>query len=131
MAFTINEQKQVFGITVNSLYCRVLPQVKITGEIYASPILYVNKDAYDADQMLRHPFDVLELRQKYSEETGEPLEEYIEIPTTKELSTESIYVGMIENTAQNYLQMATDKVIDHLVAIGFITDKANAQIETL
>ncbi len=130
MAFTINEQKQVFGIMVNSLYCRVLPQVNVGGEIYASPVLYVNREAYDAGQVLRHSFDVLELRQKYSEETGEPLEEYIEIPTTKELSTESIYVGMIENTAQNYLQIVTDKVIDHLVAIGFITDKANAQIET-
>ena len=130
MAFTINEQKQVFGITVNSLYCRVLPQVNVDGEIYASPVLYVSKEAYQANQVLRHPFDVMELRQKYSEQTGLPLDQYIEIPIIKELTSENVYVGMIENKAQNYLQMATDKVIDHLVAIKFITDKANVQIQT-
>ncbi len=128
MAFTINEQKQVFGMSVNSLYCRVLSQVNVDGQIYASPVLYVNREAYDAGQVLRHSFEVVELRQKYSEETGLPLEEYIELPVTKELSSEMIYVGMIEDKAQNYLQMATDKVIDHLVAIGFITDKANVNI---
>ncbi len=130
MAFTINEQKQVFGITVNSLYCRILPQVNVDGKIYASPVLYVNKEAYQANQVLRHPFNVTELRQKYSEETGLPIDEYIEIQITKELTSENVYVGMIEDKAQNYLQMATDKVIDHLVAIGFITNKTNAQIET-
>ncbi len=128
MAFTINEQKQVFGITVNSLYCRVIPEVNVDGKIYASPVLYVNKEAYEANQVLGHPFDVVELRQKYSEETGLPLEEYIEIPTTKELTSERIYIGMIEDKAQNYLQMTINRVIDHLVRIKFFTDKANVKI---
>ncbi len=128
MAFTINEQKQVFGITINSLYCRVLPQVNVDGKIYASPVLYVNKAAYEAGQVLRHPFDVVELRQKYSEETGLPIDEYIEIHITKELTSEHIYIGIIEDKAQNYLQMAINRVIDHLVKIKFITDKANVKI---
>ncbi len=128
MAFIINEQKQVFGMTVNSLYCRVIFQVGINGEIHASPMLYVNKEAYEAEQPLRHQFDVVDLKQKYNEADGLPLGEYIEIPISKELSAESVYVGLIENKAENYLQMTMDKVIDHLVKIKFISDKINIEI---
>ncbi len=129
MAFIINEQKQIFGMSVNSLYCRVLPKVNVDGKIYASPILYINKEAYQVNQILRYAFDVMELHQKYSEKTGLLIDKYIETPVTKELSSENIYVGTIENKAQNYLQMATNKVINHLVEIKFIKDKINVEIQ--
>ena len=119
----------MYGIQLNSVYLRVLPQVNIDGSIYATPMVYANKEAYQNNQPLAYAFDIVERKQKYSEQTGEPMDEYIEIPVKKDISQETIYVGKIENTAQNYLQMVTNAVIDHLVTIQFIADKKNVVVE--
>ena len=129
MAFLIKEQKQIFGVTVNSLYGRVNPIVTIDGKLFTSVILYINKQAYKARQVLNHRFQVIERIEKYDEITGEPSGEFIEIPKLKDLSQEVVEVGTIENQSENYLLLTTEKLIDHLVNIKFITDRSNVVID--
>lgn len=129
MAFTINEPKKVLGISVQSLYCRVVPNISVDGKIHASVNLYADEIAYINGETINTVFDVVVLKQKYSEEDGLPIVgEFIEINNKRDISKDIIYVGEIENKSKNYLGIVTEKVIDHLVKIKFVSDSENIQI---
>lgn len=127
MAFKIKQQRKVHGVQINELYVRIQPSIMNNGTITTSSIIYADKAEYENGEPINVAWPVNLLKQKYSDKTGEPIQDFENIAVRRDVSRDVVQVGSLSSGAVDILQMCSEAIVNHFVAIGFIANKDSVE----
>ena len=121
MALIVKNRKSVMGIILETQYVNITMNINEEGEVFASPVLYADEQAYNFKEPLSASFPLVDLGPKYNEQ-GELIEdEFIKTNVRKGINNEYVFVTTIKDdgTAVDLYRLAADKIKQRLVDIQF------------